>query len=81
MDDKPVKTVTLPDFLTQGQIALAAQLYATFEFDAAVAQILTQVIEPNLTAIDVKLGQENDARYLAYAVVHVLSQARKALRS
>ena len=70
----PPKTITLPQFLTEGQIAEAAALYEAYGMDAA-SQIRTQVIEPNMAVIDAKLGQENDARYLAYAVVYVLSQS------
>lgn len=73
-----MKTMTLPDFLTKGQIALAAKLYEEHEFDDAIAQILLHVIEPNMVAINAKIGQENDPRYLAYAVAYVLSQASQA---
>ena len=65
--------VTLPQFLTEAQIVQAAKLYEAHGMDA-VEEIQTQVIEPNMTTINSKLGQENDARYLAYAVVYVLSQ-------
>ena len=64
---------TLPQFLTDSQIAQAAKLYKAHGMDA-VAKIQAQVIEPNMAAINGKLGQENDARYLAYAVVYVFSQ-------
>ena len=69
-----MKTVTLPQFLTEAQITQAAKLYAKYGMEA-VAKIQARVIEPNLAAINAKLGQENDARYLAYAVVRVLAQA------
>jgi hypothetical protein len=69
-----VKMMTLPQFLTEDQIAQALRLYETHDVSEACEQILTRVIEPNMAAINAKLGQENDARYLAYAVVHVLSQ-------
>ena len=72
-----MKTMTLPQFLTDGQIAQAAKLYEAGGMDA-VAKIQTQVIDPNMTAINAKLGQENDARYLAYAVVYVLSQGTRS---
>lgn len=72
---RPTKTTVLPEFLTEKQIADAVRLYEADGIDAA-AQILARVIEPNLPAINAKLGQENDPRYLAYAVVHVLSQLR-----
>lgn len=71
-----MKTITLPDFLTEEQIAEAIRLYEKHG-DRAVAQIRAQVIEPNMAAIDAKLGQENDARYLAYVVVYALSQASR----
>lgn len=67
------KSVTLPGILTACQIAQAAQLYKTHGM-GAVAKIQSQVIEPNMVAINEKLGQKNDARYIAYAVVYVLSQ-------
>ncbi len=67
------RAVTLPDILTASQIALAASLYKAHGMDA-VAKIQSQVVGPNMPAINEKLGQENDARYLAYAVVYLLSQ-------
>lgn len=72
-----MKTTTLPQFLTDAQIAAAAKLYADHGM-AARLKIQTQVIEPNLPAINAKLGQDNDARYLAYAVVAALSHADAA---
>ena len=68
-----MKTMTLPQFLTDAQIAEAAKLYQAHGMEAT-AKILAQVIAPNMAAINGKLGQENDARYLAYAVVYVFSQ-------
>lgn len=68
------KTVTLPEFLTEAQIIEATLLYEIDGIDAT-EQILTRVIEPNLTAINEKLGQENNARYLAYMVIIALSRA------
>lgn len=67
------RAVTLPDILTTSQIALAAGLYKAHGMDA-VAKIQSQIISPHMAAINKKLGQENDARYLAYAVVYLLSQ-------
>ena len=68
-----MKIMTLPQFLTETQIADAIRLYEVHGMDAT-AKIQQQVIEPNMATINAKLGQENDARYLAYAVVYVLSQ-------
>ena len=71
-----MKAATLPDFLTDEQIAQAVKLYEAHGMNA-VGKIQAQVIEPNMAAINAKLGQENDARYLAYAVVHACSQAEE----
>ena len=68
-----MRTVTLPQFLTEEQIDQAIRLYQ-FHGDDAVEPICALVIEPNMTEINAKLGQENDARYLAYATVYALSQ-------
>ena len=73
-----MKTITLPDFLTPAQIAEAVRLYeAHAEGIDATEEILSRVIEPNMATINAKIGQENDARYLAYAVVHVLHHAAR----
>lgn len=57
--------------LTKAQIAKATTLYEAHGLWNSVAQIQAQVIEPNLSTIDAKLGQANN---LAYAVVYALSQ-------
>ena len=75
-----MKTVTLPQFLTEEQIAQVMRLYE-FHGDDAVESIQSLVIEPNMVAIDAKLGQENDPRYLAYMVVHVLATVAAARSS
>lgn len=76
-----MKNVTLPDFLTDAQIQQAARIYEIYTDEAAVKEIQDRVIAPNLSTINTKLGQENDARYLAYMVVYVLSQVTKAVQS
>ena len=74
-----MKTMTLPQFLTDDQIAEAIRLYETHG-DRAVEQIRQHVIEPNMEAINAKLGQENDPQYLAYAVVYVFTKAQEQRR-
>lgn len=65
--------VKLTEFLTDAQIAKAAALYAVHGM-GAVSKIQHEVIDPNMAAINARLRQDNDARYLAYAVVYVLSR-------
>lgn len=67
------KTLTLPAFLTKGQIAEVGAVYEAHGMEA-VTKIRTLVIVPNLGTINAKLSQENDPCCLAYAVVHALSQ-------
>lgn len=62
------RTITLGDFLTDAQIQKAVDLYPDTK------AIREQVIEPNMATINRKLGQENDAAYLSYAVQYAISQ-------
>lgn len=68
--DKPRKTVTLADFLTEEQIGKVAVL-------RTCEPILKEVILPNIDEINKKLGQENDPKYLAYMCEYVVSMASK----
>lgn len=68
--------ITLGDFLTDDQIESAQALYKKFKGTGRFAtECAKQIIEPNLPEINRKLGQENDARYLAYACEFVFNQA------
>ncbi len=82
--EREERTITLEDFLTKEQIrrCLAAgglvlrggQLYRTGKkLDGDyTAWVRETIIEPNMAEINAKLGQENDARYLAYLVTYVV---------
>jgi hypothetical protein len=65
-----MKQATLPDFLTDAQIELCAELYPNRE------AIRDRVILPNMAEINRKLGQENDANYLSYAVMYVIRRSK-----
>lgn len=70
-----MKHITLPDFLTDEQIEAALALYKKHKGTGRVAkEIAAQIIQPNMDEINRKLGQENDASYLAYACEHVFNQ-------
>lgn len=69
------KTMTLPDFLTPDQIEAAQALYKKFKNTGRFAtECAEQIIKPNMKDINRKLGQENDAKYLAYACEFVFGQ-------
>ncbi len=62
------KTVAIGDFVTPEMFELIK------EIGADVDRLEREVIRPNLEEINRKLGQENNSRYLAYAVVHAINQ-------
>lgn len=66
-----MKFVKLTDFLTKAQIKKATKLYP----DRLL--IRNEIIIPDLNSINRKLGQENDADYLSYAVVFAIEEQRK----
>jgi len=63
-----MRTITIDQFLNEEQIKEAVDL-------KKAKDICKKIIEPNLAAINKKLGQENDAMYLSYAVEHVINTA------
>lgn len=70
--------MSLPDFLTEQQIEAASKLYEQLKDTGRFAdECAKQIIEPNIAEINRKIGQENDPRYLSYAVEHVLNQSSK----
>lgn len=72
----PEKRVLITDFLTDSQIARARAIYKRGGVSIA-QEIDRQIISPNLPAINRKLGQENNPRFLAYACEYVFSQMPK----
>lgn len=67
--------MTLPEFLTDEQIEAALRIYEAHKGTGRVAGLIaSQVIEPILPAINAKLGQDNNAGYLAYMCEYVFSQ-------
>jgi hypothetical protein len=73
-----MKHVTLGDFLTEEQIAECVALFEAHDNSKGsfASVVCERVIAPNMAAINAKLGQENNAKYLAYAVEYVLTSAR-----
>lgn len=72
-----MKQAKVSDFLTEQQIALVLHLWDHKTSAADFRQkVLAQVITPNMAEINRKLGQENDPRYLMYALEHMLSRSK-----
>lgn len=73
-----MKQTTIQDFLTDEQIKQAISLYKTAPEGSFATRCAEEIIAPNLAEINAKLGQENDAKFLAYAVEYafMLAQGR-----
>lgn len=74
-----MKTVTLTDFLTKKQIDQALKLYDEAEPGTFAKRCAAEIIEPALLEINRKLGQENDAHYLAYCCEAVILKVNEQL--
>lgn len=66
------KAVTIADFLTGAQVRQCIALYKECKGRGFAQLCCDQIIKPNIAEINVKLGQENDPKYLAYAVEYVM---------
>ena len=69
--------ITLPDFLTEEQIKEAMKLYEKAKPGTFASQCAKKIIEPNLEVINKKLGQDNDPKFLGYAVEYVFNMSRQ----
>lgn len=67
-----MRRVSIHDFLSDEQIARCEALYPD------VSAIYQEVIAPAMADVDSRLGQENDATFLAYAVCYVIECERLA---
>lgn len=73
-------TITIDQFLTDAEIMRAIVLYKSLAGTGKFADAVdAEIITPNMARINAALGQENNSRYLAYAVEFVLMSARQAL--
>jgi hypothetical protein len=73
-----MKQFTIDQFLTTAEIERAATLYKTLAGTGRFASTVdVEIITPNIDRINTALGQENDPRYLAYAVEYVFIQTEK----
>ena len=71
------KQITINQFLTPAEIERAAKLYETLaDTGKFAATIDAEIIAPNMARINAALGQENNSRFLAYAVEYVFGQMK-----
>lgn len=73
------KQVKLSEFLTDEEINLCMKVAETIQAGSTeyVDWVANGITGPNIDRINQKLGQENDPRYLAYAISWVMLAGRK----
>lgn len=78
-----VQTTSLDQFLTSEQLEHCCAIWVECAGNDIlfVGRVEVEVMLPNMAEINRKIGQENNARYLAYATYYVFSQVmtRKGL--
>ena len=67
-----MKQISISDFLTVSEVVAAIRIYCEAPEGTFARKCADEIITPVLPRINEKLGQENDALYLAYAVEYVL---------
>ena len=64
--------------MTEAEIQKAMTLWNELRGTGQFAkEVEKQIIAPNMDRINKRLGQENDSRYLAYAVEYIFTQASR----
>ncbi len=68
-----MKSASLPDFLTAAQIKQASQIWLN-DHSHFHDRVLAEIVTPAMPEINRKLGQENDAGFIAYAIEYIFNQ-------
>lgn len=68
------KIFCISDFLTVVQVQSCIRLWRS-DREHFHKRVLAEIVEPNMAEINRKLGQENDAGYLAYAVEYIMMRS------
>lgn len=76
------KQVLMSDFLTQAEIEKCRDIYREHADNggnkpALHKRLVEEVVRPIMPEINRKLGQENDADYLAYGIEHVFNSIER----
>ena len=73
-----MKHCTVGDILTDEEIERAKELYRQYRGTGQFAsKVCAELIQPNMARINKNLGQENDAKYLAYAVEYFFLESEQ----
>lgn len=77
---KPFKTVALAEILSPSEIERAKELYREDSDESFNSRLVRELIEPNMARINAATGQENDARFIGYAIEYCLLQETRGKR-
>ena len=73
-----MKRVTVQQFLTPDEIVTAVKLFREMDGQPGYANaVCDKLIRPNIARINAALGQENDPKYLAYAVEYAIMRGAR----
>lgn len=70
------KTVAIGELFTAEELDRAKALYVAADPGTFARRCAEEIVAPILARINEKTGQENDARYLAYAIEYAMDQTR-----
>lgn len=69
------RDIRLGDILTDKEILQVQDIWLR-DRSQFHARVVAEILEPNLARINKKLGHENDARYLAYALEYIFMNVK-----
>jgi hypothetical protein len=72
-----MKQVAISDFMTDAMVKKAIAIYTNHHDTGELHIRLINLLMPHMAEINRKLGQKNDAGYLAYALEYALSKSRE----
>lgn len=71
-----IKMAKLTDFLTRDEIERAVKLYVEATPGTFAPRCEAEIVKPILARINTTLGQENHAKFIAYAIEFALMDKR-----
>ena len=72
-----VQPLTVKGFLTEDEIKRARKIYREAQPGTFAGRCADEIIAPVMARINAALGQENDARFLAYFVENTFNQEKR----
>jgi hypothetical protein len=78
---KPFKQIDLEDILSPAEIVRARELYNTQADESYNSRLIREILADKMKRVNEVTGQENDARYIAYAIEwHFMRERRNGVK-